>query len=394
MLRSDVLILGGGCAGLSLATALAPRGLRITVLEQRKEYVRDRTWCFWDLQPHRFGAAVTHQWPRWAVRHGGREVVRSAPGLRYVHVDGGRFYELALAALRAAPNVELRLGTEVRAAREVLDGAVVTTEAGELSAPIVYDTRPRPFTAPPAPSELRLLQHFRGAFVRTPKPVFEASTAMLMDFDVPQDRGLAFMYVLPFAPDRALVEATWFSESVHDAHVYEAAMERWREERLGLSEWQVLETERGVLPMTTEPLASPRGARIQRLGAFGGAAKPSTGYAFQAIQRQVDALAARFALGNRATHAPPPARGQAELAMDRIMLDWMRRNPAAAPGLFLRLFERAPGATMARFLSEQATGRERLHVMGLVPTLSFTAATLRSALGTVSTLSTFRWNRA
>ena len=68
-------ILGGGCAGLSLGSALAERGVVATILERRKSYVRDRTWCFWNVQPHRFDEAITHRWSRWAVRQDRKSVV-------------------------------------------------------------------------------------------------------------------------------------------------------------------------------------------------------------------------------------------------------------------------------------------------------------------------------
>ena len=357
-------ILGGGCAGLSLGSALAARGVAATILERRPAYARDRTWCFWNVQPHRFDAAITHRWSRWAVRYRGQTVVRSAPGLEYVHVDGGRFYEHAQEALRGS-SVELRLGVDVSPA------ATVDFER-------IYDTRPRELPRPVPSGDIRVLQHFRGAFVRTEAPVFDPETAMLMDFDVPQERGLAFVYLLPFSNREALVEATWFSESVHDASIYEETLARWRKERLGIDRWTVLETERGVLPMTTERLGSESGARVQRLGVAGGSAKPSTGYAFLAIQRQVEALAAGI---ERGEYDVPPARGPSELAMDRVMLDWMVRHPGDAPALFLRLFDRVGARTLARFLSEQATAREQLEVMRVVPMASFTASTVRGAWG-------------
>ena len=39
---TDVAILGGGCAGLSLAVRLATSGLRVTVIEPRLGYGDDR----------------------------------------------------------------------------------------------------------------------------------------------------------------------------------------------------------------------------------------------------------------------------------------------------------------------------------------------------------------
>ena len=376
-LNDELLIVGAGCAGLSLASRLAERAVpgRVRLVDPRTEFGRDRTWCFFDMVPHRFSDAITRRWTRWAVRHDGRECVRSAPGVDYVHLDAARFY--ALARERIGDSA-LLLGTRVESLVQEGDRVVVTTDRGPLSAARVYDARPPRFDAPAPRGQLRLLQHFRGAHVRTPAPVFDPETVTLMDFDVPQEHGISFMYVLPFSPTEALVEATWFSESVHDAHIYGETLARWRRERLGLASWEVIHEERGVLPMSTERFASPRGARVQRIGLGGGAAKPSTGYAFLAIQRQTEVLAAAIARGR--FDAPPP-RGKRELAFDRVMLDWMIRHRAETPGLLYRLFEKVEPQVLVRFLSESSSPADELAVMLAVPPASFTVSALRGALG-------------
>ena len=46
----DLVILGGGCAGLSLAMRLAKLGEQCPqtiIVEPRERYVNDRTWGFW-----------------------------------------------------------------------------------------------------------------------------------------------------------------------------------------------------------------------------------------------------------------------------------------------------------------------------------------------------------
>ena len=40
--------------------------------------------------------------------------------------------------------------------------------------------------------------------------MFDAETVTLMDFDVPQEQGLHFMYVLPFSANEALVDRLTF----------------------------------------------------------------------------------------------------------------------------------------------------------------------------------------
>ena len=369
--------MGAGCAGLSLAARLAERGVagRVRLVDPRSEFRRDRTWCFFDVAPHRFSAAITRRWKRWSVRQGGRVCVRSAEGVDYVHVDAERFY--AVARERLDPS-SLVLGTRVESLHDEGDRVLVTTDRGPRSATRVYDARPPRFEGPVPRGDLRLLQHFRGAHVRTDAPVFDPDTATLMDFDVPQDHGISFMYVLPFSSTEALVEATWFSERVHDAAIYDDTLTRWRRERLGLGSWEVLHEEQGVLPMSTERLQSPTGSRIQRIGLGGGAAKPSTGYAFLAIQRQTEALTRGIEQGH--FDAPPP-RGRRELVQDRVMLDWMVHHPEDTPALLYRLFEKVEPRTLARFLSEASSPAEDLAVMLAVPPWSFTVSTLRGTLG-------------
>jgi len=48
----DLIIIGGGCAGLSLAARLSRYGgdaPRTLVVDSRTSYTNDRTWCFWKL---------------------------------------------------------------------------------------------------------------------------------------------------------------------------------------------------------------------------------------------------------------------------------------------------------------------------------------------------------
>ena len=48
----DVLCVGAGCAGLSLAWRLRARD--VVLIDPREEYGRDRTWCFWNVVDHPF----------------------------------------------------------------------------------------------------------------------------------------------------------------------------------------------------------------------------------------------------------------------------------------------------------------------------------------------------
>ncbi len=364
----DDVILGGGCAGLSLALRLArvSRGSRrIAVVEPRREFPRDRTWCFWRTGRHPFEAAVAHSWERWAVRAGGRRVVRGSTRYPYQQIPSDAFARLALAELARAPGVDLLLGTRAGAIEARRHAVRVETEARTLWSSRVHDGRPvgREVFGP------GLLQHFVGLHVRTERPVFDPRTVTLMDFDGQVGSGIRFVYVLPRSAHEALVEATVFSERPERGERYRNSIERHLAERYGVTRFEVLDDERGVLPMTGFRPPPTGSRRIVRLGTAAGLVRPSTGYAFLAIQRWSDAWTARLA--SAALPAPPKARGRVTRSLDAIFVSYLRRNPELAPELFLRLFKRVPAEALVRFLSDTASWSDRTRVVAAMPTLPF-----------------------
>jgi lycopene beta-cyclase len=219
--------------------------------------------------------------------------------------------------------------------------------------------------APDDGKSVQLLQHFRGRVVRSAEPVFEADTATLMDFDVSQAHGIHFIYVLPFDAHTALIESTFFTERPLPDDVYEAAIATWLARRGPGVDFQTVSHERGVIPMTTAPFDAWPSPRIVRIGTAGGHVKPSSGYAFLAVQRFVRDFAPRVvsALRDGGFPEPPAPRSQRTTALDTIFLSYLRSRPERAPGTFYRLFERVPPAVLARFLSDTGSLADDLTVM-------------------------------
>ncbi len=364
----DDLILGGGCAGLSLATRLSSSTRRrIAVVEPRTEFRRDRTWCFWNVHRHPFEHCVDHSWARWAVRYRDEAVVHADSSYRYCEIPADRFYDTALSGLQRDENTALLLGTRAETVREE-DGRVrVETDRGTLWASRVFDSRPPPRSANANPAGM--LQHFLGARVETATPCFDPGTVTLMDFDVGQERGIHFVYVLPFGRREALVESTLLSAEPEPRAFYLAAIRGYLERRFGAGDARLQEVERGVIPMDPRPAAARPDRRIYRIGTGGGLVKPSTGYAFLAIQRWSSAFSR--ALLVRDLPRPPRPRGRGANMLDAIFLAYLRRHPDRAPGVFMRLFAGVGADALVRFLSDCASAREQLRVMRALPTADF-----------------------
>lgn len=377
---ADHLIVGAGCAGLSLAVRLAARPAsergRILIVEPREELGGDRTWCSWRGAPHPFGAAITHRWSRWRVVAGGRSIERGSIARPYEHVDSVAFAREAQDAIESSEDATLRLGVRVSAIADEGGSVRVETSAGVLRARLAWDARGGAPDERARADDVRWVQHFVGWVVRTERPIFEPDVATLMDFEVSQARGPHFVYVLPYARDEALVEDTYFSDAPLEEAEYEQTLRAWLDAH-GAGGVEILRRERGRIPMSTAEIAPRASPRIVPIGLRGGAAKPSTGYAFAFIQRQCEALARAVARGE----TPPPeiaAHSPVARFFDRVFLAHLRRHPSSAPEVFGALFERTPPEALARFLSEEGGVRDHLRVMNGVPRLPVALEALRS----------------
>ncbi|MEW1871419.1 lycopene cyclase family protein [Streptomyces caelestis] len=365
MLDAEVAIVGAGAAGLSLAhrlsrTAPDSRAPAVVLVDAPPGPLRPprRTWCYWEAGAGRFDAAVTATWRHLRVRPpAGPALDGDIAPLRYKMIRSDDFERLVDHDLAAAPAVR-RLEATVEAVEDVSGGALVHLGDGDgrtraLRARWVFDSRP-PGSLPAA--RTTLLQHFHGWFVRTARPVFDGRTAELMDFRTPQPAdGLSFGYVLPVGRRDALVEYTEFSRRPLTADGYESAMRQYTEEVLRLGELRILSTETGVIPMTDAAIPRQVGASVFRIGAAGGATRPSTGYTFAGIQRQTGAVAAALRRGR--TPVPPPAHSARSRAMDAVLLRALDSGRADGPALFSHLFAHVPMRRLLRFLD----GRTRLH---------------------------------
>jgi len=380
----DILIAGAGASGLSLAVRLANRtSLTVQVIEPRPETLDDRTFCYFRGRAHPFEAAVARRFERVEVRDPQRAVRVDVSARPYEELPSGAFQALAARLLAGSGRVRVDRGVGLRAFHETAEGVRAITTRGEVRARLLVDARGgsamgRASDARSQERDVRWLQHFVGHVVRTERPCFEPDTALLMDFGVSQAEGPHFVYVLPRSAHEALVEDTYFSSTSLPRERYDATLRGWLEQRRA-GHVETLRSEHGQIPMTTAPQARVARSRIVVIGQRGGAAKPSSGYAFQFIQRQCDALVdvlARQGVGHPVRWLPP--RSQVTTFFDRVFLSYLRRHPTSAPEVFVPLFADVPGEALARFLSEEGTLIDHLRVMNAVPRLGVVAEALRS----------------
>lgn len=237
----DLILAGGGLANGLIAWRLRTHrpDLRILLLEQDAHIGGNHTWSFHasDLDPVQndwIAPLVTHRWPRYDVVF--PDHARTLDG-GYCSIASADFARTIEAALGPA----LRTGARIAA----LSPTHVELAGGErLHARAVIDGR-----GPRADAGLALgWQTFLGQEVRLAEP-HGLAAPIIMDASVAQQGGYRFVYVLPFGPDRLLIEDTHYVDAAAcDPDRLRANIAQYAAQR----DWRiaaVLREERGALPI-------------------------------------------------------------------------------------------------------------------------------------------------
>ena len=348
------IIIGGGCAGYSLARHADKLADGIAVLLTGGAKRQDHSWGFFiNAETHEAAQMARKMWQRWKIITPKHEITQTAHHHPYAGLESKAW--LGYCKEKASSLGVIISDTSV----STVDGNTVMTDQGPLDADQIFDSRP------PAVPKGMMIQSFIGHEVQTQYPVFDPDCATLMDFRCDQSRGIHFIYVLPYSERQALIESTMFSPDIQDDSFYDTAIDTYLREHLGVDQRITLRREKGAIPMGELPIVNDSPIPI---GARGGAIRPSSGYAFAFIQRQIDQILA----GGK----PMPHKA-IDLMMDRIFLAVIRRYPQKAPLLFSRMAQALSGDEMAQFMSGKANMGLRLKVIWAMPKLPFLMALLR-----------------
>lgn len=330
----DVIVIGAGVAGLSLAAALAHPGrrLRVALLEPRRVTPNPRRWIFAAEAGHALEVFVDARFDR--LRYDGVERAMRRQRIDHVRADAVQ----ARALDRIAAHDRAQLDEEVRiAAISGVPGALsLETSHGRISARAIVDTRPDPSVGAPS----GWTQIIAAARVDTlPGPVgLSMSKPQIHQGGVVLDQQL----ILPFG--EALVERACFAPPGTDAPELEAGLaEHLERQGVDLASFRL---HRLVLPLSQmSPARGESAAHVVQAGA--GALRFSTGAAALRLAEWADRAAQRFVKTGRMpslSHNSLSAR-----AVRRVMARRLGQGQGAA--WFSAVFERLPVDVSLRLVS-------------------------------------------
>lgn len=373
----DYVLVGGGLSNCLIALALLQRrpALRVALVEQQAQLGGNHLWCFHagDVTADCDFVAplLTRRWPKYEVRFPRLTRTLDEP---YAAVTSQRLHDVVERCFARHAQCRLLLSCS---ARTVGATRVVLESGQELRGKVVIESRgPDAFERSSGVG----YQKFVGLelALRRPSPL---PSPVLMDALLPQTDGFRFMYALPLASDRILLEDTYFSDSAALNEPHEASEIMAYAARLGCEVERVVRRESGVLPLPTRspPLAAPATDEPLVAGYQGGWFHPVTGYSFPVAVRLARAIAACNPVDLRERVWPALQREQgAQLRFGALLnrLLFAAFAPEERWGALER-FYRLPAESVRRFYSLSLTRGDRLRLLCGRPPRGFS---LRRAL--------------
>jgi lycopene beta-cyclase len=366
----DYAIIGLGAAGFQLAIKMVEdpyfKDKKIALFEPDDKNHNDRTWSFWEKGDGRYDHLIHKEWEKgWFISQWLKKELHFGP-YRYKTLRSAPFYGYAREKIQSSPRF-VWLKEKVS---HVEKQRVVTTD-NSYACSHIFDSRiPKAFHEH-SHRYHSLVQHFKGWFIRTPKPVFDPDRFVMMDYRLKWKGETSFTYILPSDAHHALVEFTLFNQTLLEDATYDDYLRSYISDYLNIDEFDIVEVEKGIIPMSTYPFHMHHKPHHSRIGTAGGWVRPSSGYSFKNGDRYSDRIVANIKAGK------VPHAGVAVNRFrfyDRIFLNVLCHHNTEGEKIFSKLYGRTRTPRLLRFLDEESRFVEELGIMWPLNGWRFTRA--------------------
>jgi lycopene beta-cyclase len=334
----------------------------ILLLDENNKKTNDRTWCFWEEKSETWDTIVTKKWNPALYANPNRLVEIDLAPKKYNQIRGIDFYNFVLDEISKQENITFE-NQKVVEVQEVENQITVHTISEIYTCDQLFNSILNPLEVENQKQYPLLKQHFIGWFIQTEQEIFNPEQAMVMDFSVEQKGNTRFMYVLPTSKTEALLEYTLFSQSHLETSEYESEIELYIQ-KLGITNYKIVEKERGSIPMSCFPFWKNNTKRVLNIGSAGGWTKASTGYTFKNADKKSTQLV-QF-LQNK-TDFKQFHKINKFWFYDLLLLDILYRKNEIGATIFSALFTKSNPQLNFKFLDEETSFWEDLQIIWKCP---------------------------
>ena len=333
----------------------------ILLLDENPKKTNDRTWCFWDSNTI-FPNQVATKWNSAWFKNTAFERKLNLDPYQYKMVKGLDFYNLIFDLISKQKNIHF-VNQKVLDFEELGSHCIVKTASENYTCNKIFNSIFNPNLVKSQAKYPLLQQHFVGWFIKSKEEVFDKETATFMDFSVEQKGNTRFMYVLPTSSTEALLEYTLFSKELLALSEYENEIQNYIQ-KLGITEYEIVEKEQGNIPMTCYPIWKNNTKNILNIGSAGGWTKASTGYTFKNTTKKAKQLISF--LEDNSDFRKFQKRDKFWF-YDLLLLDILDKKNHLGSTIFSSMFQKGNATVIFKFLDEETTFLEDLKVIWKCP---------------------------
>ncbi|TBX71342.1 lycopene cyclase [Flavobacterium silvisoli] len=346
----------------------------ILLLDENPKQTNDRTWCFWDENKN-FDTIVSKKWDTAYFKNENFERAMMLNPYQYKMVKGLDFYRLVFDLIAKQKNIHF-VNQKVIDFQELDNLCVVKTETESYSCNQIFNSVFNPQKVKNQTKYPLIQQHFVGWFIKSKEVIFNPECATFMDFSVTQKGNTRFMYVLPTSETEALLEYTLFSKELLPKEEYETEIKNYLQ-KLGVTNYELMEKEQGSIPMSCYPFWNQNTKNILNIGSAGGWTKASTGYTFASTIKKSKALV-QFLITE--TDLRKFHKTTKFWFYDLLLLDILNKKNELGSRIFSAMFQKGNPTVIFKFLDEETSFWEDLHVIWKCPKGLFIKAFLQRIL--------------
>jgi len=362
MRKYDYIFAGTGLAALmtvyQMVLSKKFTDKKILLLDSDAKKTNDRTWCFWEKPNGDYENLVTKKWNTAVFSNYNYSRDLDLNPYQYKMIQGLDFYNYVFGVISKEENVEF-LNQKVVSFQEENNQVLVKTETENFICSKLFNSIFNPKEVLSQDKYPLLQQHFIGWKIKSSEPVFTPEKATFMDFSVAQKGNTRFMYVLPFSENEALLEYTLFSKDLLSEKEYEDEIKNYIE-KLGVKNYEILDKEKGNIPMTSYPFWNKNSKNIINIGSSGGWTKASTGYTFKNASKKSKALVSFLLQENdlRKFH-----KKDKFWFYDLLLLDILDKKNHVGSSIFSAMFKKGNPSLIFKFLDEETSFSEDIQVI-------------------------------
>ena len=361
--KYDYIIIGAGCAGLSLAYRLLNKNYKICILESNKNInEKNKLWSFWDTKKTPFNHLIKKRWESLIIKNKSESIKIDCKDYNYQSINSSDFNNYIINKINKNINFDLIFSEKVENITKNNNEVILTTSKNIYKCKHIFDSSPNI-------QKVFMWQKFFGAYVEAEEEIFDEKSPIFMEFTDTENK-FHFMYILPFSKKTALIESTYFSCHEEKEMLDENFIDSYMHKKYPNKKYIIQKTEFGKIPMDTK-INSITEDYITKIGSYSGATRASTGYTFINIQKQADKLANIMPVISGNNESKKYFHSILLRKMDAVFLEIISNNPEYMKNALMDLFRTKKHNPQIRFLSDTPTIFDILKIIIYLPKIKF-----------------------